>query len=578
MSRGRCEPIERLERTNRWITNAADQSPPGAETLRTNRTKLGLEVGRARIDGRPHVYTRLRSTYFHEADSALGFVDFNDPDKMSTPAGFMEAAGKVGFTFNWFYANEQDIAYFNSGNNPVRKGATDQDIPVRACGDDGDAECEFEWQGWDPDSTPTSPNMFVSDYTPRRTHPQAVNQPFLTSWNNKQARDYRAADDNFAYGSIHRSEPLDDRIGAGIAGAETMTRTELVDAMEDAGTVDLRGDKVLPYALQVLGEESDPVIAAALDPGPVRARARPRAVRRARAGGRRRRRHARPRRRAERERDARGLGVHRGLVRPRREGPPLDPGREPAGRLLAPVLRWGRPRRLRAAATRDAAAGDRRAGGDPLPGRGLCRGRHARLRGLAALLRRRRAHPGRRGDAAADPLDQPSHLPAGGGGRRALARGPDPRRPSRDRDGPPPRDRAARRRHDAVVRVAHPGRHVAHSPRPHPAVPGREPDQGDQAVLRGGGAAGGGLVRDEVALAEHDRFAVHPADRLHHVRVLAHDRGDGRRPREAPGESPLGGRDRVAVLVAPVHVHDRGVGAATAGPAGLAPGSPGAPP
>jgi hypothetical protein len=133
---------------------------------------------------------------------------------------------------------------------------------VRACGDDGDAECEFEWQGWDPDTTGASPNRFVSDYTPPDTHPQAVNQPFLTSWNNKQARDYRAADDNFAYGSVHRSEPLDDRITAGIGGAESMTLSELVDAMEDAGTVDLRADKVLPFALQLIGD--DPAVADAV--------------------------------------------------------------------------------------------------------------------------------------------------------------------------------------------------------------------------------------------------------------------------------------------------------------------------
>jgi acyl-homoserine lactone acylase PvdQ len=256
--RGACEPIETLERRNRWLTNAADQSPPGTETLRAKRTKLGLEVGRALIGGRPHVYTKLRSTYFHEADSALGFVDFNDPAKMSTPAAFMEAASKIGFTFNWFYANRDDIAYFNSGNNAVRQGATDPDMPVRACGDDGDAECEFEWRSWDPD-------LHTADYTPSAEHPQAVNQPFLTSWNNKQARDYRAADDNFAYGTVHRSEPLDDRIAAGIAGGGTMTAAELVDAMADAGTVDLRGDKVLPFALQVLGSEDDPVVAGVLD-------------------------------------------------------------------------------------------------------------------------------------------------------------------------------------------------------------------------------------------------------------------------------------------------------------------------
>jgi hypothetical protein len=44
-----------------------------------------------------------------------------------------------------------------------------------------------------------------------------------------------------------------------------MSRPELVDTMVDAGTVDLRGDKVLPFALQLLGDESDPAIAGALD-------------------------------------------------------------------------------------------------------------------------------------------------------------------------------------------------------------------------------------------------------------------------------------------------------------------------
>jgi acyl-homoserine lactone acylase PvdQ len=262
--RGACQPIETLERRNQWLPSPADQSPPGSETLRTNRTKLGLEVGRAEIDGRPFVYTQLRSTYFHEADSALGFVDFNDPEKMRTPAGFRDAAAKIGFTFNWFYVNRDDIAYFNSGNNPVRQGATDQSFPVRACGDDGDAVCEFEWSNWDPDSTPSSPNSFVADYTAAGTHPQAVNPPFLTSWNNKQARDYRAADDNFSYGSVHRSEPLDDRIGPAIGGEGRMTLTGLVDVMEDAGTVDLRGAKVLPFALELLGEEADPAVADAL--------------------------------------------------------------------------------------------------------------------------------------------------------------------------------------------------------------------------------------------------------------------------------------------------------------------------
>lgn len=43
----------------------------GSETLTALRTKLGLVVGRAEVDGEPVLYTRLRSTYEHELDSAL---------------------------------------------------------------------------------------------------------------------------------------------------------------------------------------------------------------------------------------------------------------------------------------------------------------------------------------------------------------------------------------------------------------------------------------------------------------------------------------------------------------------------
>jgi len=247
--RGECLPFERLERQNRWVSNTADQTPPGSETLAINRTKLGLEIARATTtDGMPVVYVQLRSTYMHEADSALGFVDFNDPSKMGTPRGFDDAAYKIGFTFNWFYANGSQVAYFNSGNNPDRPAGPDPNFPVRAC-PGNTSPCKYEWSGWDPDSTPDSPNMFVSRYTPQSAHPQGVDQAYFTSWNNKQAKEYRAADDNFSYGPVHRSQPLDDRIRS-----RTLSRSTLVDAMEDAATVDLRGDKVLPYALKILGD------------------------------------------------------------------------------------------------------------------------------------------------------------------------------------------------------------------------------------------------------------------------------------------------------------------------------------
>jgi hypothetical protein len=216
--------------------------------LRAERTALGIVTARATSRGKPVIYTRLRSTYFHETDSGLGFSYFNTPSKIRNAEDFQRAASLIGYTFNWFYADDRDIAYFNSGLNPARAPRVDQSLPLHA---------RHEWRGFDPQA-------LTSEVEPPASHPQALNQPFITSWNNKQARGTRAADSQWGFGPVYRSQPLDDRIRRGIAGEAKMSLVELVDAMEDAGTVDLRGDKVLPWALRVLGRPRDPVLREAI--------------------------------------------------------------------------------------------------------------------------------------------------------------------------------------------------------------------------------------------------------------------------------------------------------------------------
>jgi acyl-homoserine lactone acylase PvdQ len=235
--RGECRPIDVLERTNSWEPTPADQTPAGSETLRAERTALGIGTARATVRGKPVIYTRLRSTYFHETDSGLGLSYFNTPSKLQNAQDFQRAANLIGYTFNWFYADDRDIAYFNSGFNPARARRVNQSLPV---------EGRYEWRDFEP-------NELTARYQPARRHPQALNQRWLTSWNNKQARGTRAADAQWGYGSVYRSQPLDERIRRGTRGPAKMSLTELVDAMEDAGTVDLRADKVLPLALKVLG-------------------------------------------------------------------------------------------------------------------------------------------------------------------------------------------------------------------------------------------------------------------------------------------------------------------------------------
>ena len=240
---GQCRPMEALTRENSWVPNAADQSPPGSERLVAYRTALGIVVGRATVKGVPVAYTVLRSTYMHEVDSARGFADFNDPAKMTSPAAFKQAAYKIGYTFNWLYVDDRHDAYFNSGANPVRSPKIDPSFPVRA-------RPQFLWRGFDAGTV-------TARYTPASQHAQVVDQSYITSWNNKQAKGTRASDAQWGFSSVYRVQPLSDRIRRATRGGRKMALVDLINAMEDAGTVDLRADKALPMALKVIGRPRD---------------------------------------------------------------------------------------------------------------------------------------------------------------------------------------------------------------------------------------------------------------------------------------------------------------------------------
>ncbi len=67
------------------------------------------------------------------------------------------------------------------------------------------------------------------------------------------------------FSSVFRSDMLDQEIDARLAGGRKMRLPELVDAMEEAGSTDLRGESVLPLALRVIGTPSDPQLAAAVN-------------------------------------------------------------------------------------------------------------------------------------------------------------------------------------------------------------------------------------------------------------------------------------------------------------------------
>ena len=241
--RGDCLPIEVLERTNSWTPSAADQTPPGSETLQAFRTKAGLISHRGIVRDKPHAFARLRATYKREVDAAASFADWNSPDKVRDVRSWMRSGYKNDLTFNWFYVDGDHIAYFNSGANPQRANGTPTTFPVAG-------KPEYMWKGYDPEL-----NTFRRD--PIERHAQVIDQRYLTSWNNQQAKGYHC-DGRVCYTSVYRVRPLDKRIAAGTKGSRKLSLVELIDAMEDAGTVDLRGSAVLPWALKLIKRYGKP--------------------------------------------------------------------------------------------------------------------------------------------------------------------------------------------------------------------------------------------------------------------------------------------------------------------------------
>jgi acyl-homoserine lactone acylase PvdQ len=246
--RGQCLPMEVLERRNAWNPTVADGTAAGSYRLQALRTNYGLVSWRGTVDGKPVAFTSLRSTYRHEADSAIGFQMFNEPDAVGTAAGFRAAAAEVGYAFNWFYVNSRENAYFNSGLNPVRSARSDPNLPMRA-------DPAYEWQGWDPAAN-------TARYVAPAEHPQAVDQDYFVSWNNKQAKDFAAADGNFSFGSVQRADLLDARVRAALAGGGKLDRAGTVRIAEDAAVTDLRAEKILGNLLRVIGDQPpDPALA-----------------------------------------------------------------------------------------------------------------------------------------------------------------------------------------------------------------------------------------------------------------------------------------------------------------------------
>jgi len=225
--RGQCLAMQRFDAGVLRANGEPDQPVAFYETAH------GPLLGYATVGGTKVGLSLMRTTRGRELLSAEGFYDL-DTGKVTSAKTFVSAMSHVEFSFNWFYADDKDIAYFSSGRLPLRAPGTDPALPTIGTG-------QYEWQGF----------LRPSE------HPQAIDPAsgVLLNWNNKPAADFGAADSNLSYGSVQRVQLLVSKI----AKRRKHTLASVVSAMNESATQDLRVVQVWPVIRAVLnsGPESN---------------------------------------------------------------------------------------------------------------------------------------------------------------------------------------------------------------------------------------------------------------------------------------------------------------------------------
>ena len=178
-------------------------------------------------DGARVAISTKRSTRGRELLSALAFQDLNT-NRVHDPQSFFRAMNQLEFTFNWFYADNRDIAMFSSGRLPIRASNVGSGLPTNGTGD-------YEWRG----------------FLPLSRHVRGINPKsgVILNWNNKPGLGFSSSDDNWSFGPVQRVQLLRNAV----ARQKVHTLASLTGAMNRAATQDLRTVAVLPVLENYLG-------------------------------------------------------------------------------------------------------------------------------------------------------------------------------------------------------------------------------------------------------------------------------------------------------------------------------------
>lgn len=240
--KGTCRPFITRDQVIKTPVSPLDPGTPSKTiTYRTLRSVHGPIFATATVGGKKVVLAKAKAVNFHELDGVIA-VQRMAENRIDNAAQFQEAFSSFPGTENWFYADNRQIAFQQSGRYPRHAKGTDVDVPLNG---DGSAD----WQSFNPDA-------YTFDAIPDNHRPAALEPKdgYIVSWNNKEARGWRKGPAEWSGGPVQRAQILQRRLVAERkrAGGK-VDLPGLARAVNLAATTDLRATEDLPWLLRVIG-------------------------------------------------------------------------------------------------------------------------------------------------------------------------------------------------------------------------------------------------------------------------------------------------------------------------------------
>lgn len=226
--KGRCRKMTRVDAGT--ITKGSAKV-----TAVFYRTVHGPVTGYAvnRATGKRVALSKKRSSYGKDTVDQLFNQDLTY-GRVKSARDFINAAKKTPQTFNSFYANATQSAFYTAGALPVRRKGVNPTLPVSGTG-------RYEWRG----------------LVPASKHPQVVDPAGgeIVNWNNKPARNFPAGDDRFGNeGGIQRVGLLNSEV----TRYAKPTLANVLASANAAATEDVRANQFWPTLEAMLARAPAP--------------------------------------------------------------------------------------------------------------------------------------------------------------------------------------------------------------------------------------------------------------------------------------------------------------------------------